>query len=185
MDARKVAGAPTENKKVLPNRNGFQANYVFKRRAEQEVMMYMGREAIRWAIERNSRSMAAFAVSLVLLFAMVLPALNASSFDRCLILKGPVCQLDHDGLAEPLAALEAGTMEACEHDSNDGKSDDSSTPNGGIPENEHETKLAMDYPRLTTVGAAHLLWGFDFAEHPVKALCEGHGFPPTQPPNHA
>lgn len=134
-------------------------------------------KAMVWVGVRNSVRLMSVVAVLILALATVLPPLTATPYDPC-------------DPATKRASVAFLQMEEAPQDATCPMSDcgdcEGSDPRalGGIPEHEHETKLAIAGPAgLLALSGAHLSWDKDFVEHPVGALCAGHFAPPKRPPN--
>lgn len=141
-------------------------------------MLGVSWETIVWMGWRNSARLMSVVAVLILTFATILPPLTATPYDPCdpATKSAAVAFLQTEETPEDAAACPVSDCEDC----------DGTDPRalGGIPENEHETKLAIAGPAgLLALSGAHLSWDKDFVEHPVGALCAGHFAPPKRPPN--
>jgi hypothetical protein len=134
-------------------------------------------ETVIWTGWRHCARLMSVVAVLILALATVLPPLTATPFDPC----DPTSKSASVAFLQMDEAPQNGTCPMPDCGDCDG-----SDPRalGGIPENEHETKLAIAGPAgLLALSGAHLSWDKDFVEHPVGALCAGHFAPPKRPPN--
>lgn len=147
----------------------------------KERMLSMHWETIIWTGWRNAARLMSVVAVLILALATVLPPLTATPCD-------PSTPAQSSAL-DPSKTFAFLDMDEASHDATCPIPDsdcDGSDPRalGGIPENEHETKLAIAGPTcLLALSGAHLSWDKDFAEHPVGTPCPGHFTPPKRPPN--
>lgn len=135
-----------------------------------------------WMGWRNAARLMSVVSVLILTLATVLPPLTASPYVRS---APQIKQSASDDFGGILAFL---TFEETPQDASCPTETEGTDPRalGGIPENEHETKLVIAGPAgLLSLTGAHLVWDKDFAEHPVGTPCPGHFTPPKRPPNAA
>lgn len=145
-------------------------------------MMGVSLETVVWTGWRHAARLLSVVAVMILVLATILPPLTATPFD-------PSAQPTQSAQIDPSRNFAFLDMDEAPQDATSPTSDsdcDGSDPRalGGIPENEHETKLTIaGPPGLLSLSGAHLSWDKDFAEHPVVAPCAGHFTPPKRPPN--
>lgn len=143
-------------------------------------MLDVNWNTVMWMGWRHAARLMSLAAVLILTLATILPPLTASPY----VPSAPEVRQSGTGDAEKRLAF--ATLEETPQDASESCEGEESDPRalGGIPENEHETKLVIAGPAgLSSLSGAHLVWDKDFAEHPVVSPCDGHFTPPKRPPN--